>query len=163
MKKLLVEIETSIKKNKDLIDEPIIHQTNQGYMRSKDKEVLILLSEECFYGHVFKDCTTNQWVSLINWKPIREPKRILIQGETSDSVLKEYARVIYKHEEFSPCAIQNEDDAFKFNNTFEDACMSLKKMIDVFELKERMYTWLDVFHSKNPNTRFDMRIYSVYF
>lgn len=160
MNKLLKDIETVIINNKDLVDEPIIHQTDKGYMKSRDKEVLISISKEyyygdCFYAHVFKDYHTNKWVSLISWRQI-------LTNENSNMIFQHYAKAI-SNETFAPSAIQNEDDAFKLNDTFEDACISLKKMIDVFEVEERIYNHENVFHSKNSNTRLDMRIYSVYY
>lgn len=161
----LNQIQTSLKNNQDCrsnVFKPISspYYTKKGCMPSRDKEILVLLSESYygnrFYAHVFKNIKNNKWVSLIAWMPS------VIATAGKNEIFKVYTS-FFSNLEYAPCAIQEQDQGFKEDNNFSEACVSISNMISLFESKERMYDNEGVFQSKSPNSCAEMRIYSVYY
>lgn len=134
--------------------------TKKGCMPSKDKEIIVLLSESSygnrFYAHVFKNIENDKWISLIAWMPS------VIATAKKNEIFKIYTS-FFSNLEYAPCVIQDENQGFKENKTFDEACASIANMISVFESKERMYDNEGDFYSVNPNSSLEMRIYNVYF
>jgi hypothetical protein len=154
-KKYLNLIQDELNKNEDCKNSNAYYIDN-GYMYSKDKEVIALLSDnnygKYFYAHIFRNDINHKWISLIAWVPK------LIVNYSIDDIFKQYAKTVIEGD-FAPCRIEENWQAYAESKTFGNACHKLVNIINAYKLEKRLY---DDQNEIYTDYKYEMRIFNVY-
>jgi hypothetical protein len=102
-----------------------------------DKELLAFIYADdrrhgYWYGHVCRLNTKKLYFcAVITWL------KIFVNAHTPKLLLERYHYATAKLLEYEPCTVQHEDDVIKVVGTFDEAVISLAKMIKRFDIDKR--------------------------